>query len=91
MDINILIVVSLFALVLSAVTAFFSILSYCKVVGMEKSTHQVQWVPVDNPSIDEDDDLTRDQDEFEEQLRKRDQEVYKKFSKMYPDVELEQV
>lgn len=28
------------------ITSIFSILSYCKVVGLEKSTHQISWVPL---------------------------------------------
>ena len=38
--------VSYLALLFSGVTAFFSIHAYCKVVGMEHSTHQVQYMPV---------------------------------------------
>lgn len=37
-------VLSLVATLLSCITAIFAIMAYCKVVGMEKSTHQIQWV-----------------------------------------------
>ncbi len=35
------------AFAFSITTAIFSILAFCKVVGMEKSTHQIQWMPVE--------------------------------------------
>lgn len=37
------------ALFCTAITAVFSILAYAKVVGMEKSTHQIQYMPVQQP------------------------------------------
>ena len=37
-------VLALSAILFSGVTALFSILSYCKVVGLEKSTHKVEYV-----------------------------------------------
>lgn len=40
------------ALMFSAVTAIFSILSYAKVVGMEKSTHQIQYMPIEQPGAE---------------------------------------
>lgn len=39
-------VLSSTAVLLTMITAGFSILAYAKVVGMEKSTHQIQWEPV---------------------------------------------
>lgn len=38
------------AILFSIITAPFAILAYCKVVGMEKSTHQIQWVNPDDVS-----------------------------------------
>ena len=38
------IILSITSILFTGLTAVFSILSYAKVVGMEKSTHQVQWV-----------------------------------------------
>ena len=40
-------VLSIVSILFTGITAFFSIMAYAKVVGMEKSTHQIQWVPVD--------------------------------------------
>jgi len=42
-------VIGLSAILFSGVTAGFSILAYCKVVGLEKSTHKVQFMPVPTP------------------------------------------
>ena len=39
------IILSSIAIILTAITAGFSVLAYAKVVGMEKSTHKVQFVP----------------------------------------------
>jgi hypothetical protein len=38
---------SIVAVLFSGMTAIFAILSYCKVVGMEKSTHQIQYMTPD--------------------------------------------
>ena len=45
-------VMAIISVLFSLVTGVFAFLSYSKVVGMEKSTHQVQWVPMDgtNPT-----------------------------------------
>lgn len=40
---------ALAAIFLSGVTAIFSILAYCKVVGFENSTHQIQYMPAPQP------------------------------------------
>ena len=37
-------VFSLVAIILSSITAIFSILAFCKVVGLEKSTHKIEWM-----------------------------------------------
>jgi len=37
-------VISLVAIILTCLTAVFSILAYCKVVGLEKSTHKIEWM-----------------------------------------------
>ncbi len=37
-------VVGLSAILFSGVTAVFSILAYCKVVGLEKSTHKIEYM-----------------------------------------------
>jgi hypothetical protein len=37
-------VLSITATLLSCITAIFAILAYCKVVGMEKSTHRIQYM-----------------------------------------------
>ena len=45
------------AMIFTVVTAIFSFMAYSRVVGMEKSTHQVSWMPLDpqNPSKTGDD------------------------------------
>lgn len=45
-------VMAISAILFSIITAPFAILAYCKVVGMEKSTHQIQWVNPDDVSPD---------------------------------------
>lgn len=36
------------------ITAIFSFLAYARVVGMEKSTHQIQWMPAEQAKTGED-------------------------------------
>ncbi len=40
---------SICALLFSATTAVFSFIAYSRVVGLEKSTHRVEYVPLDGP------------------------------------------
>ena len=42
-------VLSITSILFTLVTAIFSVLAYSKVIGMEKSTHQVAWMPVEEP------------------------------------------
>lgn len=49
---NLLLAICISSFMFSAITAVFSILAYAKVVGMEKSTHQIQYVPMDAPAND---------------------------------------
>lgn len=46
-------VISLTAVLFSAITVIFSLAAYAKVVGMEKSTHRIQYAPLDGPSGEE--------------------------------------
>lgn len=85
MDINVLIALCLLAVILSSITAIFSVLAYSKVVGMEKSTHQIQWMPVDQPNQEV------IQPESEVDSRKYEEQMYKDFRKIYPDIHSEQV
>ena len=39
-----ILVISLLAIILTCITSVFSILAYCKVVGLEKSTHKIEWM-----------------------------------------------
>ncbi len=64
-------VMSLTAVLFSALTVIFSIASYAKVVGMEKSTHKVQMVPVGNGLTGE--DLTK---KMKETLYPDDEDEY---------------
>jgi hypothetical protein len=47
-------VLSVLAVLVSSITAIFSIMAYSRVVGLEKSTHQIQYVPLDQPKTGED-------------------------------------
>jgi len=67
------VILSLVSIILTSITAIFSILAYAKVVGMEKSTHQIQWQPIP---------------EAEEGLTGKDL-VEKMKKTMYPDIEHE--
>ena len=60
METIITMVVSGLALILSTITVIFSIMAYCKVIGLEKSTHQIQYMPVPHESVP---DSTEEQDE----------------------------
>jgi len=40
---------SLSAIITSSITAIFSILAYCKVVGLENSTHRIEYMPAPMP------------------------------------------
>ena len=46
---SLIVSVSLTCILLTVITASFSILAYCKVVGMEKSTHRIEWQPMPVP------------------------------------------
>lgn len=47
MKADISLILSIVSVLFTIITAIFSFLAYAKVVGMEKSTHQIQWMPVD--------------------------------------------
>lgn len=83
MTINILIALCITSIILCSITAIFSILSFCKVVGLEKSTHQIQWMPIDSPTETSDNKPKQRPDDLSP--------IVKDFMKMYPDVESEQV
>ena len=79
-------VLSISAFLFTLVTAGFSVLAYIKVVGMEKSTHQVQWMPIDTPEeADPKFDGEGNELPTESQLLKDMAE------KMYPDIDEEMV
>lgn len=40
---------SICALLFSVTTAVFSFIAYSRVIGLEKSTHRVEYVPLDGP------------------------------------------
>lgn len=44
---DITLILSSVSILFTGITAFFSILAYSKVVGLENSTHKVQYVPMD--------------------------------------------
>lgn len=71
MDINTLI--SLLAILFSLVTAIFSILSFCKVVGLENSTHKIQYLP-----LQEYNDFNKEMSENIEEGKKVDLEKIEK-------------
>ncbi len=56
---NLYLVLCLSSVSLCFLTCIFSILSYCKVVGMEKSTHKVSYMPIDEAFGSSSDDLAR--------------------------------
>lgn len=78
-------VLSIVSIILTSITAIFSVLAYARVVGMEKSTHQIQWMPVDAPTLSEDNKDPTKQDPRVKQMMKD----FKQH--MYPDVEDEMV
>lgn len=67
------------------VTAVFSVLAYSKVVGLENATHQVAWMDVETPVKEPEFDREGNEVQSESQLFKD------MASKMYPDVDEEQV
>lgn len=50
---NLIFAICISSFMFTAITAVFSILAYAKVVGMEKSTHQIQYVPMETPGQDQ--------------------------------------
>ena len=70
-------ILSLLSIILTSITAIFSFMAYCKVIGMEKSTHQVAYMPVPTP-------------QEQEQMEKNPtgENLAKEMGdKMYPDME----
>lgn len=88
---TICLVLSLLSIILCSVTAIFSFMAYARVVGMEKSTHQLQWMPIDSPSDESEPTTQLHDDDLGNELTKKDREYLKQFRDMYPDVEEEQV
>lgn len=60
---ELLMVLSLTSTMFCFITAFFAVLAYAKVVGMEKSTHRIQFqgVPTQQPQENNEDALTGDE------------------------------
>lgn len=54
MKTDISLILSIVSILFTMVTAIFSFLAYARVVGMEKSTHQIQWMPADEVKTGED-------------------------------------
>ena len=52
-------IISGLAICFSLITCVFSILAYAKVIGLENSTHKIEWVPVDQnaPASDDEKEL----------------------------------
>lgn len=48
MKTDIALILSIVSTLFTMVTAFFAVLAYAKVVGLENSTHQIQWMPADD-------------------------------------------
>lgn len=78
------IVASTIAIILCSITAIFSFMAYSRVVGMEKSTHQVQWMHVDPKENGPD-------GEEESPINNYNEAVHKEWKQMYPDLSEEQV
>jgi len=80
---NLYLALSLTSIILCAVTAIFSVLAYSKVVGLENSTHQVQWMPMEDQ---------KPEDIQQTEQPEKESELSKQFRKhMYPDINDEQV
>lgn len=83
MKTDIAIILSILSILFTLTTAIFSVLAYSKVVGMEKSTHQVvqQMVPLDFP------------DSPSEELGPTGKELDKQMSKAfgYEDLDQDQI
>jgi hypothetical protein len=79
----IMMAISLTCIILTIITSIFSVLAYAKVVGMEKSTHQIAWKEVPIAA-----DYSEEALEKEE---KRKDELLKSFDKLYNGHDLEHV
>lgn len=94
MEIILTLVFSIVAVLFSLSTCIFSIFAYAKVVGLQNSTHKIQYMPVPTPdsiSEDEPDDLVEKGDMIEK-AGGVDKQLLKDFKeKMYPDIEDEYV
>ena len=77
-------VMSICSVLFTLVTAAFSVLSYSKVIGMEKSTHQIQWMPVEEP-------VEPRYDQEGNELPTESQLLQDMKKHMYSDSELEQL
>jgi uncharacterized membrane protein (DUF106 family) len=81
---TIVVIISFVCIILTAITAIFSILAYARVVGMEKSTHQIAWQNVPEPTQE----LTEEEEKAEMERKKA---LMKQFDDMYTGHEDEQV
>ena len=86
-------IMSLLSLLFSGITVWFSIHAYCKVVGMEHSTHQVQYMPMEEyksfqEAVNDNDDHYPDKmgmpiTDPEEKEKKRQDALLEGFEQMY--------
>jgi hypothetical protein len=87
-------VFSIVAVLFSLSTCIFSILAYTKVVGLQNSTHKIQYMPMPGPeqvNQDEPDDLVEKGD-MVEKGGGVDKKLLRDFKeKMYPDISDEYV
>lgn len=81
------IVLSVLSVLFGFCSLFFAVMAYAKVIGMEKSTHRIQWMPMDYGNGD-----TSGQVSGEDDGMPRVSKIVDDFRKhVYPDMESEQV
>tara|TARA_R110000744_G_scaffold94093_3_gene181652 strand:+ start:5118 stop:5420 length:303 start_codon:yes stop_codon:yes gene_type:complete len=81
--VGILVGLSLSGFAFGIVSLFVSCLAWSTVVGLKNSTHQVQYVPIDNPNVNDDDEEADFEGEFDTPLGNRQQKTPKTLQQKY--------
>lgn len=81
---------SILSVILTVITSIFSVLAYARVVGLENSTHKVQYMPLEeynafSTNIEEAKDTESSELNIEEYEKKRKKQLVKQFQGAYEE------
>lgn len=90
MTMTIAMIISGMAICMATLALGMACFSYARIVGLEKSTHKIEWVPVTQPAINDNNDEMQDlPNKLKPKKPKTIAEQMQEFG--YPDIEKEMV